>query len=82
MPKGRRNALDTAYLNTRLPKEVLDDEILTIEKMGVEIVTDTKIGEDIPFETVRADFDAVLLGIGAWISTGLTGCKARMPTAL
>ena len=60
----------------RLPKEVLDDEILTIEKMGVEIVTDTKIGEDIPFETVRADFDAVLLGIGAWISTG-TGCKGE-----
>ena len=44
--------------------------------MGVEIVTDTKIGEDIPFETVRADFDAVLLGIGAWISTG-TGCKGE-----
>lgn len=60
----------------RLPKEVLDDEILTIEKMGVEIITDTKIGEDIPFETVRQDFDAVLLGIGAWISTG-TGCPGE-----
>lgn len=60
----------------RLPKEVLDDEILTIEKMGVEIITDTKIGDDIPFETIRADFDAVLLGIGAWISTGV-GCKGE-----
>ncbi len=60
----------------RLPKEVLDDEILTIQKMGVEIITDTKIGVDIPFETVRADFDAVLLGIGAWISTGV-GCKGE-----
>lgn len=60
----------------RLPKEVLDEEILTIEKMGVEIITDTKIGEDIPFETVRNDFDAVLIGIGAWISTG-TGCKGE-----
>ena len=60
----------------RLPKAVLDEEILTIQKMGVEIITDTKIGTDIPFETVKADFDAVLLGIGAWISTGV-GCKGE-----
>ncbi|NLD18775.1 MAG: FAD-dependent oxidoreductase [Clostridiales bacterium] len=60
----------------RLPKEVLDDEIMTIEEMGVEIITDTKIGVDIPFETVKEDFDAVLLGIGAWISTGV-GCKGE-----
>ncbi len=32
----------------RLPKEVLDEEILTIEKMGVEIITDTKIGVGYP----------------------------------
>ena len=35
-----------------------------------------EIGVDIPFETVREDFDAVLLGIGAWISTGV-GCKGE-----
>ena len=60
----------------RLPKAVLDEEIFTIQRMGVEIVTDTKIGKDIPFETVKEDFDAVLLGIGAWISTGV-GCKGE-----
>ena len=60
----------------RLPKEVLDDEILTIEEMGVEIITNTKIGSDIPFETVKEDFDAILLGIGAWVSTGV-GCKGE-----
>ena len=60
----------------RLPKEVLDDEIFTIQKMGVEIITDTKIGKDIPFETVKQDFDAVLIGIGAWISTGV-GCTGE-----
>ena len=60
----------------RLPKAVLDEEILTIQKMGVEIITDTKIGEDIPFESVREDFDAVLLGIGAWVSTGV-GCEGE-----
>lgn len=60
----------------RLPKAVLDEEILTIQKMGVEIITDTKIGIDIPVESVRADFDAVLLGIGAWVSTGV-GCEGE-----
>lgn len=60
----------------RLPKEVLDMEIATIEKMGVEIIANTKVGVDIPFDTIRGDFDAVLLGIGAWVSTGV-GCKGE-----
>lgn len=60
----------------RLPKEVLDMEIALIEKMGVEMIPNTKIGEDISFETIRKDFDAVLLGIGAWVSTGV-GCKGE-----
>ena len=60
----------------RLPKEVLDAEIDLISKMGVLMVTDTKVGEDIPFETIREDFDAVLVGIGAWVSTGV-GCKGE-----
>ena len=60
----------------RLPKAVLDEEITTIEMMGVEIICNTKIGEDIPFETIREEFDAVLLGIGAWISTGV-GCPGE-----
>lgn len=60
----------------RLPKEIVDEEIFLIEKMGVEIIPNTKIGVDIPFETIRAEYDAVLLGIGAWISTGV-GCKGE-----
>ena len=60
----------------RLPKEVVDDEIATIEAMGVEIATNTKVGVDISFETIRANYDAVLLGIGAWKSTGV-GCKGE-----
>lgn len=60
----------------RLPKEVLDDEIDIIASMGVEIVPNTKIGEDMPFETIQNDFDAVLLGIGAWVSTGV-GCPGE-----
>ncbi|MGF6375461.1 formate dehydrogenase major subunit [Clostridiales Family XIII bacterium PM5-7] len=65
----------------RLPKEVLDAEISIIEAMGVEIITNTKIGEDMPFETIQADFDAVLLGIGAWVSTGV-GCPGEDATGV
>ena len=60
----------------RLPKEVLDEEIDLIERMGVEFVTGTKVGADIDFETIRGDFDAVCVGIGAWVSTG-AGCKGE-----
>ena len=60
----------------RLPKAVLDEEIATIEQMGVEIYTNTKVGEDIPFQTIYDDNDAVLLAIGAWVSTGV-GCKGE-----
>ena len=60
----------------RLPKAVLDEEIETIEMMGVELICNTKIGVDIPFETIREEYDAVLLGIGAWISTGV-GCPGE-----
>ncbi|MBO5666364.1 MAG: FAD-dependent oxidoreductase, partial [Firmicutes bacterium] len=60
----------------RLPKEVLDEEINLVAAMGVEMMTNTKIGKDIPFETIRADFDAVCIGIGAWVSTGV-GCKGE-----
>ena len=60
----------------RLPKEELDSEIYLIEKMGVELVPNTKIGADLSFESIRNDFDAVLVGIGAWVSTGV-GCKGE-----
>ena len=60
----------------RLPKQVLDEEIAIIEKMGVMIVPNTKVGVDIPFETIKTDFDAVLIAIGAWVSTGV-GCKGE-----
>ncbi|MDD2189346.1 MAG: FAD-dependent oxidoreductase [Eubacteriales bacterium] len=60
----------------RLPNEVVDEEINLIEKMGVTMITDTKIGKDISFESIRKDYDAVLIGIGAWVSTGV-GCKGE-----
>lgn len=60
----------------RLPKEVLDMEIAIIEHMGVEMIPNTRVGKDIPFETIREDFDAVIMAIGAWKSTGV-GCTGE-----
>lgn len=60
----------------RLPKAVLDEEIALIESMGVKMVTNTKVGVDISFESIKEDYDAVLLGIGAWLSTGVR-CKGE-----
>ena len=60
----------------RLPKEVLDEEIYLIEKMGVTLMPNTKVGVDLSFDSIRKDYDAVLVGIGAWVSTGV-GCKGE-----
>ncbi|MEG1585039.1 MAG: FAD-dependent oxidoreductase, partial [Anaerovorax sp.] len=42
----------------------------------VELIPNTKIGIDLSFETIRKDYDAVCIGIGAWVSTGV-GCKGE-----
>ncbi|WZL72234.1 NAD(P)-binding protein [Clostridiaceae bacterium 35-E11] len=55
----------------RLPKEVLDKEIAIIEKMGVKMLTDVRIGKDVKFDHIRDQFDAVYVSIGAWTSSNL-----------
>ena len=60
----------------RLPKSVIDQEIATIERMGVKMVPNTKVGTDISFESLRKQSDAVLVCVGAWVSTG-TGCSGE-----
>ncbi len=49
----------------RLPHATLDAEIDKIAEMGVEIVCNTRIGADKSLDDVKAEFDAVYLGIGA-----------------
>ncbi len=55
----------------RLPKAVVDEEANLIEKMGVNFKNNLRIGEDIAFETIREENDAVLVALGAWVSSGL-----------
>lgn len=60
----------------RLPKKVLDAEIAEIASVGVEMKNNVKIGEDITFDELRRNNDAVLVAIGAWKNTALR-CKGE-----
>ncbi|MBE6783169.1 MAG: FAD-binding protein [Ruminococcaceae bacterium] len=58
----------------RLPKKVLDKEIEQIACLGVEMKNNVKIGENISFEQIKNDYDAVVVAIGAWSSLSVR-CK-------
>lgn len=49
----------------RTPRQVLDAEIQRILDLGVKARMKCRIGTDITMEKIRADFDAVFLGMGA-----------------
>ncbi|SHK47047.1 molybdopterin-dependent oxidoreductase [Paramaledivibacter caminithermalis] len=55
----------------RLPKEVLNKEIRIIEKMGVKMVNNLRVGKDVEFSHIRKTFSAVYVTIGAWESGSL-----------
>jgi len=52
----------------RLPKEVLEKEIKTITQIGINILTETKVGEDISFDELLKKHDAVYTATGTQIS--------------
>lgn len=53
----------------RLPKEVLDKEIAIIEKTGVKLVNNKKLGVDFTIQSLKEQSDAVIVAIGAWQSS-------------
>ncbi|MDE5604289.1 MAG: FAD-dependent oxidoreductase [Eubacterium sp.] len=53
----------------RLPKEVLDSEIKLIEKAGVRLVNNCKLGKDITIDMLKKVNDAIILAPGAWKSS-------------
>jgi len=57
--------LYTGVPDYRLPSELIRAEIAVIEAMGVEIRCNTAIGKDIPFQSLRKDFAAVIIAVGA-----------------
>lgn len=48
----------------RLPQEILDAEIANISRLGVEILTDERVGKDVAFDKLMDKFDAVFVSVG------------------
>jgi glutamate synthase (NADPH) small chain len=59
--------------NFKMRKEIVDEKIVQLEKMGVEFVTNTWIGKDITLEQLMNErgFHAVFLGTGAGVGNAL-----------
>lgn len=55
----------------RLPAAVLDREVAEIASLGVTMKNNVKIGRDITLDNVSKKFDAVVVAIGAWMSSQL-----------
>jgi NADPH-dependent glutamate synthase beta subunit-like oxidoreductase/NAD-dependent dihydropyrimidine dehydrogenase PreA subunit len=55
----------------RLDRDLLDAELQAIVDLGVEVHLNTKLGEDVTFEELRARHDALFLAIGATLGRGL-----------
>ena len=59
----------------RLPQSVIDREVNVLERMGIDFRNGIRLGEDVGLDELRADHDAVFLGLGAWgtRSLGISG---------
>ena len=55
----------------RLPRNVLEAEILYILNLGVELKTGIKLGTDLDLESLKENFDAVLIATGCYKSNRL-----------
>ena len=55
----------------RLPNDLLQKEIDLIEKTGVAFRNNIRIGSDVTMDELRTQYDAVIVAVGAWTSTGL-----------
>lgn len=51
--------------NYRLPKDRLDEDIQAILETGVQVEFGKRIGKDITIQSLRQEYDAVLISIGA-----------------
>ncbi len=49
----------------RLPRELIRREVAVIEALGVKIRCNTKVGRDVSFHSLRQDFSAVIIAVGA-----------------
>ena len=52
-------------------KPAVDRKFCDLEALGVEVVTGTRVGADVAWDTLSAEFDAIFVGIGAQTGTRL-----------
>jgi NADPH-dependent glutamate synthase beta subunit-like oxidoreductase len=61
-------ALYSGVPSYRLPRDVLHQEIADLETMGMRLMCDVKIGEDVPIDHLIGEYEAVLVAAGLQIS--------------
>ncbi|WP_250862039.1 FAD-dependent oxidoreductase [Oceanirhabdus seepicola] len=66
----------------RLPQETIDKEVKLIEDLGVKIITNTRVGLDIPLKELREKFDSVLLATGCHIGNKFGPAVKEIETAV
>ena len=66
----------------RTPREVLDAEIGRILDLGITTRMNCRIGTDVTMAQIRADFDAVFLGLGAQAGRALAVEGAEAPNCV
>ncbi|TET08444.1 FAD-dependent oxidoreductase [Candidatus Aerophobetes bacterium] len=66
----------------RLPREILNEIISMVEKMGIEIRTSMELGKSLKLDELKKNFDAVLLALGSWKEKdiGIKGEKFLIPS--
>lgn len=50
----------------RLPRDVIKSQIQALQKMGIRMILNTRVGKDIKIEELAKSFNAVFLACGAW----------------
>ena len=55
----------------RLPKATLRKELAHFAKMGIEIETGKELGKDFTIESLRKEYQAVIVTVGSWASSSM-----------
>jgi indolepyruvate ferredoxin oxidoreductase alpha subunit len=63
----------------RLPRDILERETEVIERLGVEVKLNTRVGKDIKLATLQKDYNAVFVAVGAHKGQSLGVSNSDIP---
>ena len=66
----------------RLPYKTVEEELMFLQMMGVKVVFNARVGDNLPLKQLREDNDAVLLATGRWIGRTLGPSSPQIEPAL